>query len=147
LIFPPLPIWLPGLFVLFSVAFLTAPAVRLHYFARTRFIVKQFQLFPADHAKLGPYLTTFFRLWTIQNRFHWMFTFVLPRKVKRSRPMIWQILAKGGSAMATSRPAASGQTLPWPGRSYLDQEACSRESGRAALHYDPSAMRQLFFCG
>ncbi len=33
-------------------------------------IVNQFYLFRGDQAKLGPYLATFFRLWTMQNKFH-----------------------------------------------------------------------------
>jgi hypothetical protein len=59
LIFSPLLIRLSGLSVLFSASFLLTPVAWLHYFARTRFIVKQFQLFPADHAKLDPYRATF----------------------------------------------------------------------------------------
>ena len=54
MIFSPLLIWFPSLSVLFPASFLPAPVAWLHYFARTRFIVKQFQLFSADHAKLGP---------------------------------------------------------------------------------------------
>ena len=62
-----------------------------------------FQSISTDQTYFGPYLATFFRLWTMQNRFHWIFTFFFPRKVKRSSPMIRQMWAKGGSAMATRR--------------------------------------------
>ena len=51
-----------------------------------------------------PYRCIFVKLCTIQNRFHCVFTFVLPRKVKRSSPRADVICENGGSLIARRIP-------------------------------------------
>ena len=52
----------------------------------------------------NPYRCIFVKLCTMQKRFHCVFTFTLPRKVKRSRPMADVICEKGGSLIARRIP-------------------------------------------
>ena len=77
-------------------------------------IVNQFYLFGGEQAKLGPYLPTFFRLRKMQNRFHGLFTLVLLRTVKRSRPMIRQMWANGNSTFPMSGSVAMNRGDQYP---------------------------------
>lgn len=63
------------------------------------------------YANPSEYRWIFFRLWTTQNRFHWLLTLSLPCRVNRFRPITRQMWAKGGSAIASrmaymARPTA-----------------------------------------
>jgi hypothetical protein len=61
----------------FSGSFLT-----LSILCHKPFYCQTVSAFPAYNANPGPSRATFFRLWTMQYRFHWMFTVFLPCRVK-----------------------------------------------------------------
>ena len=58
---------------------------------------------PFHHASSNPYRWIFFILWTMVNRFHWVFTFFLPRCENLFKPITWQMCEKGGSTTPTRR--------------------------------------------
>jgi hypothetical protein len=58
-------------------------------------------LIQAYQANPSPQRCIFFKLCTIQKRFHCVFTLLLPRNVKRSSPIADAIWANGGSLIAS----------------------------------------------